>query len=153
MGSCFWGGKVGWRGVTKENIPGGSSTEEQQSQPAFTAKTLRASALLSSASVGSILTAHCGDARTSPPWHTSKSLSAGPLAISRQALRFYDQQFEHFSLRVPPSSAPSGKSAVNSLFPKGLTGRLFTADDADFTDGNKTARSGFIRHLSSLWPG
>ena len=79
-------GKVGWQGVTKENIPGGSSTEEQRSQPAFPAKTRRASALLSSAGVGSVLTAHRGDARTSPPWHTPKSLSSGPLAIFRQAL-------------------------------------------------------------------
>ena len=46
-------GKAGWQpllrsspatedgGATKENIPGGSSTEEQRSQAAFTAKTLR----------------------------------------------------------------------------------------------------------------
>src|SRR5713101_8130447 len=27
--------KAGWRGATKENIPGGSSTEEQRSQTAF----------------------------------------------------------------------------------------------------------------------
>ena len=85
-------GKVGWQGATKENIPSGSSTEEQRSQPAFTAKTRRASDLLSSASVGSVLTARCGDAPwpvrhgPSPPWHTPKSLSAGPLGIFRQAL-------------------------------------------------------------------
>src|SRR5215212_1721436 len=57
----------GWRGATKENIPGGSSTEEQRSQPACGAKTLRAAGLLPVGFVGSVLTARCGDARTSPP--------------------------------------------------------------------------------------
>src|SRR5260221_1858052 len=46
-------------GATKENIPGGSSTEEQRSQAAFSAKTLRAAGLLSVAGVGSVLTARC----------------------------------------------------------------------------------------------
>src|SRR6267143_1040716 len=55
--------KAGWRGATKENIPGGSSTEEQRSQTAFSPKTLRAAGLLSVAGVGSFLTARCGDAR------------------------------------------------------------------------------------------
>src|SRR6266536_252696 len=59
-------------GATKENIPGGSSTEEQRSQTAFSAKTLRAAGLLSVAGVGSFLTARCGDARNSPPWPTAK---------------------------------------------------------------------------------
>ncbi|MBM3840437.1 MAG: hypothetical protein FJ398_21230, partial [Verrucomicrobia bacterium] len=49
--------KAGWRGATKENILPGSSTEEQQSQAAFGAKTLRAAGLLSVACVGSVLTA------------------------------------------------------------------------------------------------
>ena len=38
--------KTEWRGATKENIPSGSSTEEQRSQAAFSAKTLRAAGLL-----------------------------------------------------------------------------------------------------------
>ncbi|MBM3838753.1 MAG: hypothetical protein FJ398_12470, partial [Verrucomicrobia bacterium] len=38
--------KAGWRGATKENILPGSSTEEQRSQAAFGAKTLRAAGLL-----------------------------------------------------------------------------------------------------------
>src|SRR5207245_7731054 len=50
-------------GATKENIPGGSSTEEQRSQTAFSAKTLRAAGLLSVAGVGSFLTARCGALR------------------------------------------------------------------------------------------
>ena len=79
--------RAGWRGATKENIPGGSSTEEQRSQPAFSAKTLRAAGLLSVAGVGSDLTAHCGDARPSPPCPQPKSLAAAPLAISKQALK------------------------------------------------------------------
>ncbi|MBM3838601.1 MAG: hypothetical protein FJ398_11680, partial [Verrucomicrobia bacterium] len=49
--------KAGWRGATKENILPGSSTEEQRSQAAFGAKTLRAAGLLSVACVGSVLTA------------------------------------------------------------------------------------------------
>src|SRR6266567_9314737 len=73
-------------GATKENIPGGSSTEEQRSQTAFSPKTLRAAGLLSVAGVGSFLTARCGDARNSPPWPQPKSLAAAPLVVSKQAL-------------------------------------------------------------------
>src|SRR5215204_4057161 len=78
--------QVGWRGATKENIPGGSSTEEQRSQPACGAKTLRAAGLLPVGFVGSVLTARCGDARTSPPRPQPKSLAAAPFPIFRQAL-------------------------------------------------------------------
>src|SRR5436190_14617881 len=78
--------RAGWRGATKENIPRGSSTEEQRSQPACGAKTLRAAGLLSVAGVGSVLTARCGDARTSPPWPQPKSLAAAPFLIFSQAL-------------------------------------------------------------------
>src|SRR6266436_4360873 len=85
---AVFGEKAGWRGATKENIPGGSSTEEQRSQTAFSAKTLRAAGLLSVAGVGSFLTARCGDARNSPPWPQPKSLAAAPLVVSKQALRF-----------------------------------------------------------------
>src|SRR5258708_39240368 len=84
---AVFGEKAGWRGGTKENIPGGSSTEEQRSQTAFSAKTLRAAGLLSVAGVGSFLTARCGDARNSPPWPQTKSLAAAPLVVSNQALR------------------------------------------------------------------
>src|SRR5215204_7388026 len=79
--------RAGWRGATKENIPGGSSTEEQRSQPARGEKTLRAAGLLAVAGVGSVLTARCGDAQTSPPWPQPKSLAAAPFLIFRQALR------------------------------------------------------------------
>jgi hypothetical protein len=79
--------EAGWRGATKENIPGGSSTEEQQSQAAFGAKTLRAAGLLTVTGVGSFLTARCGDARNSPPWPRSKSPAAGPLILFKQALK------------------------------------------------------------------
>src|SRR3989442_15739744 len=83
---AVFGEKAGWRDATKENIPGGSSTEEQRSQTAFSAKTLRAAGLLSVAGVGSFLTARCGDARNSPPWPQPRSLAAAPLAVSKQAL-------------------------------------------------------------------
>src|SRR5437667_7921379 len=83
---AVFGEKAGWRGATKENIPGGSSTEEQRSQTAFSAKTLRAAGLLSVAGVGSFLTARCGDARNSPPWPQPKSLAAALLVVSKQAL-------------------------------------------------------------------
>jgi hypothetical protein len=93
LGACLkirkgavFGPRPGWRGATKENIPCGSSTEEQRSQPASGAKTLRAAGLLSVASVGSVLTARCGDARTSPPRPQPKSLVAAPFPIFRQAL-------------------------------------------------------------------
>src|SRR6266446_5202044 len=78
---AVFGEKAGWRGATKENIPGGSSTEEQRSQTVFSAKTLRAAGLLSVAGVGSFLTARCGDARNSPPWPQPKSLAAAPLVV------------------------------------------------------------------------
>src|SRR6266446_1476432 len=84
---AVFGEKAGWRGATKENIPGGSSTEEQRSQTAFSAKTLQAAGLLSVAGVGSFLTARCGDAWNSPPWPQPKSLAAAPLVVSKQALR------------------------------------------------------------------
>jgi len=58
--------------------PQRSVSEEQRSQTAFCAKTLRAAGLLSAACVGSALTARCGDARAEPPWPQSKSLAAGP---------------------------------------------------------------------------
>src|SRR6266511_1168529 len=66
--------------------PQRSPTEKQRSQAAFSAKTLWAAGLLSVACVGSTVTARCGDARVSPPWPQSKSLAAGPHAISKQAL-------------------------------------------------------------------
>src|SRR6185295_5704327 len=96
-----------WRGATKEtawrdsaelslgnlicrawqaHTPGGSSTEEQRSQTAFCAKTLRAAGLLALAGAGSVVTACCGDAPPSPPWPKPKSLAAAPLVIFRQAL-------------------------------------------------------------------
>src|SRR5260370_23732328 len=83
---AVFGEKAGWRDATKENIPGGSSTEEQRSQLAFSAKTLRAAGLLSVACVSSSVTARCGDAPASPPWPQSKSFAAAPLVVFKQAL-------------------------------------------------------------------
>src|SRR5260221_6367959 len=84
--SPVFGEKAAWRGATRENIPRGSSAEEQRSQAAFSEKTLRAAGLLSVACVGSIVTARFGDAPPSPPWPQPKPLAAGPHAIFRQAL-------------------------------------------------------------------
>ena len=78
--------RAGWRGVTREHTRQRSVTEEQRSQPALCAKTLRATALLAGAGVGSAVTARWGDAPASPPWPRPKSLVAGPLPIFRQAL-------------------------------------------------------------------
>src|SRR5258708_33857927 len=86
-GRCFRG-KGRMAGATKENIPGGSSTEGQRSQTAFSPKTLRAAGLLSVAGVGPFLTARCGDARNSPPWPQPKSLAAPPPVVSKQALTY-----------------------------------------------------------------
>src|SRR5436190_16358332 len=83
-GAAF-GPQAGWRDATKEDIPRGSSTEEQRSQPACGSKTLRAAGLLPVGFVGSVLTARCGDARTSPPWPQPKSLAAAPFPIFNQA--------------------------------------------------------------------
>src|SRR5438445_3416413 len=106
---AVFGEKAGWRGATKENIPGGSSTEEQRSQTAFSAKTLRAAGLLSVAGVGSVVTARCGDASTSPPWPQPKSLAAAPLVVSKQALRpeGVDQEQPHRTKSDQPRSNPT----------------------------------------------
>ena len=66
MEGAVFAQKAGWQGATKENIPGGSSTEEQRSQTAFCAKTLRAAVLLAAACVGSALTAHCAPSGVAP---------------------------------------------------------------------------------------
>ena len=72
--------------------PGESSTEELRSQPAFSAKTLRAAGLLTVASVGPVVTARCGvvptasPARTSPPWPPPKFRAAAPLGVFNLAL-------------------------------------------------------------------
>src|SRR6185503_4778886 len=83
---AVFGEKAGWRGATKENIPGVSSTEEQRSQTAFSAKTLRAAVLLPVDCVGLAVTARCGDAPASPPCPQPKSPAAAPSPIFRQAL-------------------------------------------------------------------
>ncbi len=59
--------KALWRGATREHTRQRSVTEEQRSQRAFSAKTLRATGLLREAFVGSTVTARCGDAPVSPP--------------------------------------------------------------------------------------
>ena len=78
--------RAGWRGATKENTPCGSSTEEQRSQTALCAKTLRVAGHLSWSGVGLIGTARFGDASSSPPWPKPKFFVTAPLAIFRQAL-------------------------------------------------------------------
>jgi len=83
---AVFAGRAGWRGATQGAYPQRSVTEEQRSNAALPAKTLRAAALLAGAGVGSALTARCGDARTSPPCPQPKPLAAAPLAILRQAL-------------------------------------------------------------------
>src|SRR6266571_2377227 len=66
--------------------PQRSVTEEQRSQAAFSAKTLRAADLLPTAGVGSAVTARYGDAPASPPRPSPKSLAAGPHGVFKQAL-------------------------------------------------------------------
>jgi hypothetical protein len=77
-GSVF-GQKAGWQGATKEDILGGSTTEEQRSQTAFCTQTLRAAGLLPVTGVDSFLTARFGDARNSPScltaWHPLHNVS------------------------------------------------------------------------------
>jgi integrase len=65
-------------------------TEEQRSQRAFRAKTLRAAGLLAAAVVGSALKARCGDSRASPPRLRPKSLAAEPLVFFRHALKLIE---------------------------------------------------------------
>jgi hypothetical protein len=75
-----------WRGATSEHTRQRSVSEEQQSQAGLGDETLRAAVLLAGDGVGSFLTAHCGDARNSPPCPRPKSLTAGTFGIFRQAL-------------------------------------------------------------------
>src|SRR5215218_1180741 len=77
--------EAGWRGATKENIPCGSSTEEQRSQPASGAKTLWAAGLLS-VGLRWLSPYSRRDARTSPPWPQPKSLAAAPFLVFSQGL-------------------------------------------------------------------
>ena len=78
--------KAGGRGATREHTRQWSVTEEQRSQTALAAKTLRAAGLLAAAGVGSVVTARGGDAPTSPPWPPPKSLAAEPHGVFRRAL-------------------------------------------------------------------
>jgi hypothetical protein len=78
--------KVVWQGATTENILR-SSTEEQHSQTAFSAKTRRAAVLLAGGFVEPVLTAHFRDAPTGSPRLQPKSLAADSLILSNHALR------------------------------------------------------------------
>ena len=91
-----------WRGATREHTRQGSVTEEQRSQTAFSAKTLRAAGLLSGLGIGSATTVCCGDALASPHWPQPKFLAAVPRAIHKQALR-------HLGLASPGCSLNVGK--------------------------------------------
>src|ERR671922_1547055 len=91
--------KAVWRGATREHSRQRSVTEEQRSQTAFCAKTLRAAGLLPLGGVGSAVTARCGDAPASPPCPEPKSLAAAPLAILKHALRTSEVQSPVGSLR------------------------------------------------------
>ena len=69
----------------------GSSTEEQRSQTAFGATTLRAADLLAVGRVGSVVTARFGDAPPSPPCPHPKSQAAAPLVVFNQTLKIEDR--------------------------------------------------------------
>jgi len=79
--------KAGWRGATKGNTPRGSSTEEQRSETALAAKTLRAAFLLALDFVVADGTARCGDVPSAPPRPKPKSPAAAPFPVFKQALR------------------------------------------------------------------
>ena len=124
--------KAGWRGATREHPRSGAVTEEQRSQPAFSAKTLRAAGLLPAASVGSAVTARCEDAPTSPPWLQPKSLAAGLYGIFRQALRA-EKEFDH---RIVGTEFISLLALVFVLFqaePDSSLARKKAAFDVPFT--------------------
>ncbi len=137
--ACFkipWGPvfaeKAGWRGATTEHIRQRSATEEQQSQRAFSAKTLRAAGLLSAACVDSAVTARCGDAPASPPWPQPKSLAAGPQAILKQALRPFLSNI--FAGPAESGSQPRNTRNTRKKLPGGETriARMTTNQKAHF---------------------
>lgn len=107
--------KTGWRGATKENIPGGSSTEEQRSQPAFSAKNLRAAGLLFAPALARPLQPAAGMARASPPWPTAKipSRSTPP---NFQTGSEFNHGYSAFVLIFNTRRAPMKERAA--LYPK-----------------------------------
>ena len=117
---AVFGEKAGWRGATKENIPGGSSTEEQRSQPAFSAKTLRAAGLLSVAGVGSFLTARCGALRA------AKAALATAKIPRRSAPRsFQTGSWSQWPFRNPAAGpVPSAERGLQRPRPQGRFGGM-----------------------------
>jgi len=57
----------------------------------FSPKTLRAAGLLPVAGVGSVVTARCGDAPTSPSWPQTKFLAAAFLGVFKKAPAFFNR--------------------------------------------------------------
>src|SRR5258708_4970574 len=135
---AVFGEKAGWRGATKEALR--AATTEQlrkhsragRSRTACSAKTLRAAGLLSVAGVGSVVTARCGDASTSPPWPQPKSLAAAPLVVSKQALSL---------------SGRKAGSRVGSLCLAGLLALAGDAKSADPRGANAAQPSAVIVDL------
>ena len=82
-------------------------------QRAFCTKTLRAAGLLAVDCVGSVLTARCGDARTSPPRPRPKSPAAASLRIFRRSLSTTSPR------PSPPLRGGEGEEIAGSLWSKG----------------------------------
>jgi len=89
--------KAGSRGATKENTPRGSSTEEQRSETALAAKTLRAACLLALDFVVADVTARCGEVPSAPPRPKPKSPAAAPFPVCKQALRSSPHTYDRAS--------------------------------------------------------
>ena len=109
--------KAGWLGAPNEHTRPWSVSEKQRRQPAFSAKTRRAAALLAGAGVAEAVTARGGDAPASAPWPQPKSLAAGPRPILKQALKAGLQ-----TVRFRESSATpflGDKHAARSCFEAG----------------------------------
>jgi len=70
----------------KTKIGDGLMAFGQQNQVIRGGENLQTAGLLAVGGVGSVVTARCGDAPTSPPGPWAKSLAAAPLGIFRQAL-------------------------------------------------------------------
>jgi len=94
------------------------------------------------AGVGSVLTARCGEAPTSPPWQQPKSLAAAPRAIFRQALKengWREAHNGHIYKRLVERGAALGIKTPND-FARAL--RDGTTEDAEEGASRRVCRGG-----------
>ena len=131
--------KAGWLGAPNEHTRPWSVSEKQRRQPAFSAKTRRAAALLAGAGVAEAGTARGGDAPASAPWPQPKSLAAGPRPILKQALSFTAILILAPDVDRDTSGVPAlaGRASANPHWVDCLTRRRLKAGLHTFQNENR----------------